>query len=137
MAVRRVCSLLLLGLGGGGLALDLVNVAPTARPAPWTVRRSVQCSPLFSAPKASVEPSPPASANIMQSDDKAKSGEAATAEAPPGMNRSDSNGVPVREGIWRPPSQNVAQRCGNVFSIQQPQDLLDFVIEDERLSVGE
>ena len=36
-----------------------------------------------------------------------------------------------------PPSQNVAQRRGKIFSIQQPQDLLDFVIEDERLSVGE
>jgi hypothetical protein len=38
-----------------------------------------------------------------------------------------------RKGVWLPPSQNP----GKIFSIQQPQDLLDFVIEDERLSVGE
>ena len=41
------------------------------------------------------------------------------------------------KGVWVPPSKNVAQRKGKVFSIRQPQDLLDFVIEDERLSVGE
>ena len=45
--------------------------------------------------------------------------------------------APRRKGIWTPPSQNAAQRRGSIFSIQQPQDLLDFVIEDERLSVGE
>jgi hypothetical protein len=38
--------------------------------------------------------------------------------------------------VWAPPSKNVAQRKGKVFSIEKPQDLLDFVIEDERLSVG-
>jgi len=43
--------------------------------------------------------------------------------------------APRRKGIWTPPSQNAAQRRGSIFSIQQPQDLLDFVIEDERLSV--
>ena len=36
-----------------------------------------------------------------------------------------------------PPSKNVDQKRGKIFSIQRPQDLLDFVIEDERLSVGE
>jgi thiol-disulfide isomerase/thioredoxin len=41
------------------------------------------------------------------------------------------------KGVWVPPSQNVAQRKGNkVFAINHPQDLLDFVVEDERLSVG-
>eukprot|EP01082_Thalassiosira_pseudonana_P010685 g9526.t1 g9526 contig37:162022-163377(+) len=40
------------------------------------------------------------------------------------------------KGVWVPPSQNVAQRKGNkVFAINHPQDLLDFVVEDERLSV--
>jgi len=39
------------------------------------------------------------------------------------------------KGVWMPPSQNKAKRKGRVFSIQQPQDLLDFVSEDERLSV--
>ena len=42
-----------------------------------------------------------------------------------------------RTGVWMPPSKNIDQRRGTIFSIQQPQDLLDFVIEDERLSVGE
>ena len=41
------------------------------------------------------------------------------------------------KGVWVPPSQNVSQRRGKVFIIQKPQDLLDFVIEDERLSVGQ
>ncbi|KAL7544014.1 hypothetical protein ACHAXR_013551 [Thalassiosira sp. AJA248-18] len=36
-----------------------------------------------------------------------------------------------------PPSQNTAQRSQKIFSIQQPEDLLNFVVEDERLSVGE
>ncbi|KAL3768223.1 hypothetical protein ACHAWO_006245 [Cyclotella atomus] len=39
------------------------------------------------------------------------------------------------KGAWKPPSQNKEQQRGKVFSIQQPQDLLDFVVEDERLSV--
>jgi len=42
-----------------------------------------------------------------------------------------------RMGVWMPPSKNADQKRGKIFSIQQPQDLLDFVIEDERLSVGE
>ena len=42
-----------------------------------------------------------------------------------------------RMGVWMPPSKNVDQKRGKIFSIQRPQDLLDFVIEDERLSVGE
>ncbi len=40
------------------------------------------------------------------------------------------------KGVWVPPSQNISQRKGKVFAIKKPQDLLDFVIEDERLSVG-
>jgi thiol-disulfide isomerase/thioredoxin len=36
--------------------------------------------------------------------------------------------------VWKPPSQKTT-RGYKIFSIQQPQDLLDFVIEDERLSV--
>ena len=49
--------------------------------------------------------------------------------APPRKN----DGRLQRRGVWMPPSQNP----GMIFSIQQPQDLLDFVIEDERLGVGE
>jgi len=37
--------------------------------------------------------------------------------------------------IWVAPSQNVAQRRGKVFGIQSAVDLLDFMIEDERISV--
>jgi len=37
---------------------------------------------------------------------------------------------------WVPPSQS-KQRRGNIFSIHKPEDLLEFVIEDEKLSVGE
>jgi hypothetical protein len=38
--------------------------------------------------------------------------------------------------VWVPPSQNIDQRRGNIFSIKEPEDLLDFVSEDERLCVG-
>ena len=38
---------------------------------------------------------------------------------------------------WVPPSQSIEQRRGNIFSIHKPEDLLEFVIEDEKLSVGE
>ena len=37
--------------------------------------------------------------------------------------------------VWKPPSQNVAQRRGKIFDIQSPEDLLHFIIEDDRLSV--
>lgn len=47
-----------------------------------------------------------------------------------------SNNIKQRKGVWRPPSQQQSSSSGpKIFSIQQPQDLLDFVIEDERLSV--
>ena len=49
---------------------------------------------------------------------------------------SVNSAVRQRQGVWMPPSQNEEKRRGMVFSIQKPQDLLDFVIEDERLSVG-
>ncbi len=39
-------------------------------------------------------------------------------------------------GVWLPPSMRYNPGT-KIFSIRQPQDLLDFVIEDERLSVGE
>lgn len=52
-------------------------------------------------------------------------------------NSQKSDKPAKRMGVWMPPSKNLDQRRGKIFSIQQPQDLLDFVIEDERLSVGE
>ena len=42
-----------------------------------------------------------------------------------------------KDSAWVPPSQSIEQRRGNIFSIRKPEDLLDFVIEDEKLSVGE
>ena len=54
-------------------------------------------------------------------------------------NRSDGpaeTSTTIPHGVWVPPSQNIKQRRGRIFRIEKPQDLLDFVIEDERLSVG-
>lgn len=49
---------------------------------------------------------------------------------------AQSNNIKQRKGVWRPPSQQQSSISGpKIFSIQQPQDLLDFVIDDERLSV--
>ena len=39
--------------------------------------------------------------------------------------------------VWVPPSQNKAQKRGAIFTIHNPEDLLDFIIEDDRLCVGE
>ncbi|KAL9178562.1 hypothetical protein ACHAXT_001900 [Thalassiosira profunda] len=39
------------------------------------------------------------------------------------------------DGVWLPPSQNKSQRKGRVFTAEQPEDLLDFIIEDDRLCV--
>lgn len=39
--------------------------------------------------------------------------------------------------VWVPPSQNASKKKGNVFVIQGAEDLLQFISEDERLSVGE
>ena len=66
------------------------------------------CTPLFSSPDAIVS------------------------DAPSGTAIPDN----LHEGVWMQPSQNKSQLRGNVFSIQQTADLLDFVAEDDRLSVG-
>ena len=39
--------------------------------------------------------------------------------------------------VWVPPTQNIEQLRGNIFCINNPEDLLDFISEDERLCVGE
>ena len=44
----------------------------------------------------------------------------------------NNNNINNSEISWKPPSQKT---IGKIFKIQQPQDLLDFVIEDERLSI--
>jgi len=47
---------------------------------------------------------------------------------------SNSQQQPKR---WIPPSQQQQQKRGNnIFSITNPEDLLDFIIEDDRLCVG-
>lgn len=55
----------------------------------------------------------------------------------PGTSPSTGIGTTLnlREGVWMPPSENTAKLRGKIFSIQNPEDLLDFMIEDERLSV--
>ncbi|KAL7430733.1 hypothetical protein ACHAXM_002332 [Skeletonema potamos] len=42
---------------------------------------------------------------------------------------------PPPHQAWKPPSQNTRGGDNKIFKIQQPQDLLNFVIEDERLSI--
>jgi thiol-disulfide isomerase/thioredoxin len=48
------------------------------------------------------------------------------------QNNNNNTNTNNSEISWKPPSQKT---IGKIFKIQQPQDLLDFVIEDERLSV--
>ena len=40
-----------------------------------------------------------------------------------------------QQKIWIPPSQQ-QQKRGNIYSITNPEDLLDFIIEDDQLCVG-
>jgi len=43
----------------------------------------------------------------------------------------------TQQKIWNPPSQQQQKVRGNIFSIITPEeDLLDFIIEDDRLCVG-
>lgn len=146
-AMRLLIRLLLLFRvgGGGGIALGLVNVPQITRSTALSRRSLGACPPLFDTPKSTVSPSiSAAEAPPDQVPELASENSAPTLASPPELDADNasqvgtkgSNNVPSREGIWAPPSQNVAQRRGKVFSIQQPQDLLDFVIEDERLSVG-
>ena len=58
-----------------------------------------------------------------------------TAIRPP--NNSNSNrGAPSNYGIGGNRRQSAGNGVPRVVKIRQPQDLLDFVVEDERLSVG-
>ena len=66
-----------------------------------------------------------------------------TAIRPPTPNSNYGIGANRRQQQQQPSSSNGGGGNGNgnggvprVFSIRQPQDLLDFVVEDERLSVG-
>ncbi|KAL7526099.1 hypothetical protein ACHAXR_001318, partial [Thalassiosira sp. AJA248-18] len=102
-------------------------MAPIARP---MVPRHGEYTPLFNSVEAMTsDASLTAVAPDTPSDDGA---EPHKKTASPHTN---SNNTPLLKGVWTPPSQNKSQRRGNVFSIEQPEDLLDFIIEDERLSV--
>ena len=57
-----------------------------------------------------------------------------TAIRPP--NNSNRGGAPSNYGIGGNRRQNSGNGVPRVVKIRQPQDLLDFVVEDERLSVG-
>ena len=89
------------------------NAIPIARSStlPWVGLEGTKF-PLFNAPELA-EDAP----------NRSSDGPAETSTAAP-------------HGVWVPPSQNIKQRRGRIFRIEKPQDLLDFVIEDERLSVG-
>ena len=57
-----------------------------------------------------------------------------TAIRPP--NSSNNRGAPSNYGIGGNRRQSGGNGVPRVVKIRQPQDLLDFVVEDERLSVG-
>ena len=85
---------------------------------------------IIGASKASQEPT--------TINDKIESQEAVTDitkvdyEQSQSIKNNNNNNINNSEISWKPPSQKT---IGKIFKIQQPQDLLDFVIEDERLSV--
>lgn len=115
----------------------LVNVAPTAGGTTlgaWRGRGGH--IPLFAAPArdSSLAAAAPSGMEVESTNE--------VASASPLQDFSERTTQPAttqnpldRKGVWMPPSKNAEQRRGLVFSIQQPQDLLDFVVEDERLSV--
>lgn len=103
-------------------ALGWVTLSPIVKPtAPgaWTMQGRSACTPLLNAPTAT---------NEAPSQTKQTSARQKIAD-------NSNNKPPQPKGVWAPPSQNVEQRRGNIFSVRQPEDLLDFVVEDERLSV--
>ena len=129
--------------------LGLVNVAPITRPtAPWVVRGRGRRNPLFNAPEATTsdaslptaQDTPPdvsEESSINEVASASALGVDTTEQTTQTQTAATQTSPPQRKGVWKPPSQNLEQLRGKIFSIQQPQDLLDFVIEDERLSVGE
>ena len=115
--LRPLCAISL----GCGSALGLAPVSPIAsrHSAPWSIVRNRYNSnlPLSSSLHET------SAAGSLQSDEGATS--------------TNANDEPSqRKGVWMPPSQTTQQQQRKkIFSIQQPEDLLDFVVEDERLSV--
>lgn len=135
---------------GGGIetssfeVVGLVNVAPPiagSRPTAPMRGGGLGCrrnAPFFNSPDATTM----TDSTALSPQVAAAAANQTTGYAPPRTNQKTDEQVPPRKNdgkqiqrrrVWMPPSQNP----GKIFSIQQPQDLLDFVIEDERLSVGE
>lgn len=50
--------------------------------------------------------------------------------------QTPSSNTQQQQQIWIPPSQQQQKRGNNILSITNPEDLLDFIIEDDRLCVG-
>ena len=50
--------------------------------------------------------------------------------------REDTASDIESHAVWVPPTQNTYQLRGNIFSIRDPDDLLQFISEEERLCVG-
>ena len=122
------------------------NVAPIARPTAL-MRGLGRNAQFFSPPDATMTdtaadtsgaPSDSTLASMESSlqdraEDKTTRSALLTTQTTDEQASSQKNGRQFQcKRVWIPPSQNP----GNIFSIQKPQDLLDFVIEDERLSVG-
>jgi hypothetical protein len=134
---------------GGGIetsafaVVGLANVAPPiagSRPTAPPMRGGGlgrrNAPPFFNSPDATMTDSTASSSPQVAAENET------AGYAPPRTTQTTDERAPPRKNdgqqlqrrrVWMPPSQNP----GKIFSIQQPQDLLDFVIEDERLSVGE
>ncbi len=140
-------------IGGGietysfAVVVGLVNVAPPiacSRPTAPMRGGGLGCRrnalPFFNSPDATTMTDSTALSPQVAA---AAANHQTTGSSPPRTTQTTDERAPPRKNdgqqqlqrrrVWMPPSQNP----GKIFSIQQPQDLLDFVIEDERLSVGE
>ncbi|KAL7553263.1 hypothetical protein ACHAWF_016518 [Thalassiosira exigua] len=71
---------------------------------------------------------------LLNAPDATASADARPAAAARGGRRR-SPPAPKPRGMWKPPSENSDQRRGRVFVAESPMDLLDFVVEDDRLCV--
>ncbi|KAL3808360.1 hypothetical protein ACHAXA_003848 [Cyclostephanos tholiformis] len=122
---RRPASAPMRGLGGRNNAPMIIFNSPSDATTIVT-----ESSPRF-----------PVTSNDATSDDATSDDDATTTAGSTSSSGQGGNAASIprqttkqqRGGVWLPPSQR--NNPGRIFSIQQPQDLLDFVIEDERLSV--
>ena len=73
---------------------------------------------------------------VAKSNNNRSSGGVGTAIRPPNKSNGNRGGAPSNYGIGGNRRQQSGNGVPRVVKIRQPQDLLDFVVEDERLSVG-